>query len=63
MTWPMYYVLTPDGELAAYWDLEILLCDLSRNRDVPVRLFKLAVYSIQVKYLPVTEAELRREAA
>lgn len=58
-----YLVQTGDGTLHSYWTLAILLCDLRVNRnDPPKAIYRLCSEpGFQRKYVPATEAELRKE--
>lgn len=63
MSEPQYLVQTPDGILHAYWDLSILRINLAENRDVPVKLFRLAREMGARRYHPTTLDELMEMAA
>jgi hypothetical protein len=59
---PVYLVQTEDNVLHAYWNADILACSLRENRGERVKLFKLARAMGAIRYLPTTEAEIRKAA-
>lgn len=56
---PNYLVQSKDGVLHGYVRLDVLLCDLATNRNEKVSLFELVRSGFTIRYVPITEDELR----
>lgn len=59
---PRYFVQTEDGQLHAYFTLQVLLCDLAFHSGEGVKLYRVAERGFTVRYLPTTAEEIREMA-
>lgn len=60
---PIYFVQTSDGKLHAYWDLDLLLCDLAFNGEREVKVLKRDDGGPMLTYSPVSLSDLKKEKA